>query len=114
MEILQAIGVVLGALMILAGAVTTFGGAAEKLVKLIRAAKSPNDAQNSRIADLEKHAHQVDSYLAIDKKRLDAQEESNRITQRALLGLLEHGIDGNSIGRMQASRKELEDHLINR
>ena len=114
MEIIQAIGVAIGALLILAGAVTTIGGAAEKIIKVVKAAKAPNDQQNERLDVLENHVKEIDGYLAVDKKRLDAFENSNRVTQRALLALLEHGIDGNSVKRMQDSREELESYLINR
>lgn len=114
MEILQAIGVVIGALLILAGAVNTIGSAIEKISKARRAAKAPNIEQDKRLDNLENHIKEIDGYLAIDKKRLDAFESSNRVTQRALLALLEHGIDGNSVKRMQDSREELENHLINR
>lgn len=114
MEPMQIAGLIVGGVLAVSGAISTVGAAVEKIVKVIRAAKAPNDEQNARLDNVEKHVKEIDGFLSVDKKRLDAQENSNRITQRALLGLLEHGIDGNSIARMQASRKELEDHLINR
>lgn len=114
MEPMQIAALIVGGVLAVCGAISTVGNAAEKVVKIVRAAKAPNDEQNARLDNVEKHMKEIDGFLSIDKKRLDAQENSNRITQRALLGLLEHGIDGNSIARMQASRKELEDHLINR
>lgn len=114
MEVLEAIGIVLGALLILAGAITTVGGAAEKIIKVVRSAKTPNIQQNERLNALESDVKEIHSFLELDKKRLDAFEVSTRVTQRALLALLEHGIDGNSVKRMQDSREELENHLINR
>ena len=112
MEVLKAIGVILGALLILAGAVNTIGSALEKIFKARRAAKAPNDEQNSRLDILESRVNKHDLLLDNDNNRLKAIEHSNRITQRALLGILEHSLDGNSIERMQKSRKELEDYLI--
>ena len=114
MEPMQIAGLIVGGVLAVCGAISTVGAAAEKVVKVIRAARAPNDEQNARLDRVEKHMKEIDGFLSIDKKRLDDQEKSNRITQRALLGLLEHGIDGNSIERMQASRKELENHLIDR
>lgn len=105
---------VIGLLLAAAGIISTLGGAAEKVAKIVRALKAPNAAQDKRLEALEKHSEAVDQFLATDKRRLDDIEKSNRITQRALLGLLEHGIDGNSIKRMQDSREEIENHLINR
>ena len=57
---------------------------------------------------------QVQQYLANDKKHLDSLDDGNRITQRALLALLSHGLDGNSIEQMEAAKAALEEHLINR
>ena len=63
---------------------------------------------------MEKHLEEVDTFLATDKKRLDSLEEGNRATQRALLALLDHGIDGNNIKQMQDAKEALQSHLINR
>ena len=112
MEILQALGICIGALLILAGAVNTIGSAVEKISKARKAAKAPNDEQNTRLDILESRVNKHDLLLDNDNSRLKTIEHSSRITQRALLGLLEHSLDGNSIERMQKSRKELEDYLI--
>ena len=57
---------------------------------------------------------EVDEYLALDKRRLDNMDEGNRVTQRALLALLAHGIDGNNVEQMEKAKSALEEHLINR
>ena len=41
-------------------------------------------------------------------------EEENIVTQRALLALLAHGIDGNDIEAMRKAKTELTDYLIER
>ena len=99
-------------LLAAAGAVSALGAAANYLVRLIQALKSPNAAQDKRLQSLEKHMQEVDAFLAGDKKRLDIMAESTRITQRALLALLAHGIDGNHQHQMEDAKKELELHLI--
>lgn len=110
----QIVVLIIGLLLAAAGAITTVGGAVEKIAKLIHVAKAPNAAQDQRIEVLENQMKDVYQFLASDKKRLDAIEDANRISLRAQLALLEHGIDGNNIKRMQASREEIENHLINR
>ena len=70
-----------------------------------------------KIAQLEqrvKHLEEIDGYLETDKKRLDGIEDGNRATKRALLALLDHGIDGNNIAQMQKAKEELQEHLISR
>ena len=108
MGIVEIIAVILA----VAGAISTLAGAANWLVKLIQAIKAPNAEQDKRLTDLEKHMKEVDSFLENDNTRLDNIDESTRVTQRALLALLAHGIDGNHQTQMEEAKKELELHLI--
>ena len=108
MNTMELIAVVLA----VAGGISTLAGAANWLVKLVQVIKAPNAEQDRRLSDLEKHMQEVDGYLAADKKRLDNIDESTRVTQRALLALLAHGIDGNHQSQMEDAKKELESHLI--
>ena len=101
-----------GGVLAVAGAISTLGGAANWLVKLIQVFKAPNADQNQRLNKLEKHMEEVDGFLANDQRRLDGIDESTRVTQRALLALLAHGIDGNHQSQMEDAKKELELHLI--
>lgn len=102
----------IAAALAVAGAISTLGGAANWLVKLVQAIKAPNAQQDRRLAALEKHMEEVDGYLAKDKEHLESIDESTRVTQRALLALLAHGIDGNHQSQMEEAKKELESHLI--
>lgn len=102
------------AVLAIASAVVLLSNAAEKIGKAIQAAKAPNLKQDKRLEEVEKHLAELDKYLAGDKKRLDCMENGNRATQRALLALLDHGIDGNNIKQMQDAKEALQDHLINR
>lgn len=102
--------VVLGA----ASAIVLLANAAEKIVKVIKAAKAPTDQQNARLDELEAWRKSVDSKLKADNDRLGDIDDGNRVVQRALLALLDHGIDGNNIDQMQHAKEELQNHLINR
>ena len=102
----------LAAALAVAGGISTLAGAANWVVKLVGALKAPNAAQDKRLALLEAHMLEVDGFLASDKRRLDSVDESTRVTQRALLALLAHGIDGNHQKQMEEAKKELELHLI--
>ena len=103
---------VIAAVLAVAGAISTLGGAANWFVKLVQVIKAPNAEQDRRLADLEKHMEEVDGYLANDKHRLDAIDDSTRVTQRALLALLAHGIDGNHQKQMEEAKDELQNYLI--
>ena len=88
--------------------------ACEKIVKAWKAAKAPNVKQDKRIDALEEWKKTVDGKLNRDNERLSSIEDGNRASQRALLALLDHGIDGNNIKQMQDAKELLQDHLINR
>ena len=102
------------AILAVASAIVLLANAAEKIGKAIQAAKAPNTQQNERLDKLERHMEEVDTYLARDKERLNNIEDGNRATQRAILAMLDHGIDGNNIKQMQDAKEALQNHLINR
>lgn len=94
-------------------AIVLISNAAEKVVQAVRAAKAPNAAQDERLNALEDWRKEVDRKLSRDNDRLQDIDSGNRVTQRALLALLDHGIDGNNIKQMQDAKEALQDHLIN-
>lgn len=97
-----------------ASAVVLLANAGEKIVKAVKAAKAPNVQQNARLDALEVWRKEVDRKLTADNDRLSDIDEGNRVTQRALLALLDHGIDGNNTEQMQHAKEALQNHLINR
>ena len=101
----QILAAVVGAILAVAGAISTLGAAANWLVKLVQVFKAPNAEQDKRLEYLENHMKEVDTFLANDKERLDSIDESTRVTQRALLALLAHGIDGNHQKQMEEAKK---------
>ena len=83
--------------------------------------QKPEDDQNERIKRIEellveynKKFEQYDMFLKNDNRRLTAIEESIKIDRRGFLALIKHAIDGNDIESLKASRKELEDYLLNK
>jgi hypothetical protein len=97
-----------------ASAIVLLSNAAEKIAKAIQAAKAPNTRQDERLQDLEDRMVDVETKLLKDHARFESLDQGNRVTQRALLALLDHGIDGNNIEQMQHAKEELQNHLINR
>lgn len=110
----EILTLVVGGILALAGAITTIGSAAEKVAKIVRAAKAPNEEQDRRLETAEKDIKDIKGFLAKDKARLDALDSGTRVTQRALLALLGHGLDGNNQKQMKDAKDELESYLINR
>ena len=97
-----------------ASALVLLANAAEKIGKAIQHAKAPNKHQDERIGALESRMKAVEGKLGDDKEALAALQEGNHAMYKALLALLDHGIDGNNIKQMQDAKSELQEHLINR
>lgn len=110
----QIVLLIFGGLPVLAGFINSVGSAAERCVKVVKAAKAPNEAQDEVLEDHEKRLRNVERQLERGNDRFENLDKSNRVTQRALLALLDHGIDGNNIKHMQEAKDELQTHLINR
>lgn len=103
-----------GWLLGLCAAVVTVSAAATAVVQWVRAAKKPEADQDSRIAALEQRAARHDELFLNDKRRLESIENGNRVTQRAILALLDHGLDGNNTEQMRQAKDDLQRHLIER
>lgn len=96
------------------GAITAVGAAITVLAKAWSAIKAPGKKLDERLTAVEKTLEKHDGYLSSDQERLEAIEQGNKVTQRALLALLRHGIDGNDVESMRKAEAELNDYLIER
>lgn len=110
----EVVAIVIAAVLAVAGAIVTIGNAVEKILKVWRAAKAPNESQDTRLEALEKWREDVDRQLAKGENHFRSLDDGSRVTQLALIALLDHGIDGNNITQMQRAKEELQNHLINR
>jgi hypothetical protein len=94
--------------------ISAIAAALNWIIKGVKAINSPNLKQDKRLEILEQKSTKYEEYFASDKARIDSLEEGNRVTQRAILALLSHGIDGNEIEEMRIAKNELQDYLIKR
>lgn len=97
-----------------AAAVILIANATEKIIAAVKVAKAPNAEQDDRLDALEKWREEVDRRLLNGNTHFDMIDEGNRVTQKALLALLAHSIDGNNIKDLEEAKHDLENHLINR
>lgn len=75
-------------------------------------AAKPTTTQNDRLSRLEEWQSKVIIRLAEGDEHMAELDESNRVTQKALLAMLSHEISGNDIEKLKEARKELETYLI--
>lgn len=94
------------------GGVITISGAFNALGGWINKAKAPEAKQNERLTTLEKRVDKLEASTTSDGERLKQIEESNRITQRGMLALLKHSINGEDIDTLKRAEKDLEEYLI--
>lgn len=109
----EIIAFTIGGILALAGAISTIGGAVEKIVKVVRAAKAPEQQQNAEIEEIKKRLDKVESKLDNDKIQIDDAKECNHVLTKGMLALLEHGINGNNIDQMRDAKNGVEAYLIN-
>jgi hypothetical protein len=98
----------------LCAGVSCVAAAANWLLKGLHAADKPRRTRNERIKRLEATTAQHTEDLARDNRRLAEIEEGNRVTQRAILALLGHSINGEAMDELKAARLELQKYLIER
>ena len=95
-------------------AIVLIGNAVEKIGKAIAAARKPNEEQDAAIRSLELRMDSVENKLSNDKNRLDAYEDGMRVSQQALLALLDHSLDGNNVKQMEEAKDAIQKHLLNK
>lgn len=108
------VGQLIGGFLAVCAGLSCIALAVSWIVKGWNKVREPEKKQDERITDLERRASRHDEFLDRDKERLEMIEEGNRVTQRAILALLAHGIDGNDIDALRAAKTELQDYLIKR
>ena len=108
-------------ILALSAGIVTISGAISAIASWFTKAKQPEQMQNERLAKceerLDQHDEKLNTYMAYfqsDDLRLRKIEESNRITQRSMLALLKHSINGDDLESLRKAEKDLEEYLINK
>ena len=86
----------------------------------VKSNKMPTNNLEERVGLLEKKLEfeikatfvEYDARFGRDKQKIESIEEGNRVTQQAILALLNHAIDGNNEEEMNDARKEINRYLI--
>lgn len=105
---------IIGGVLAFCGVIITLSSAITVIVGSIKRFKAPEDIQNGRIDALEIEVKRLDGLIVNDSDRMKNLEEGNRITQKAILALLSHGIDGNDIAGLKNAKADMESYLIGR
>ena len=113
---------VINAILAICGAISVVAGATAVIVKCVTAAKRPNKIQDERLDKLEdevkgihdeinKEREKITERFINDAGKIDKIEEANVVTQRAILALLSHAINGNDTDALKRAKSDLEEYL---
>lgn len=98
--------------------IITVSGALTSVIKVVQKVHGPEEEQNTRITALETEVSGIQERLKLGNKRFETDaehiekvEQSNVITQRALLALLSHSINGNDLESLKRAKADLEEYL---
>lgn len=94
--------------------ISCIGAAVGWIIKAVKAVKAPAQQTGQRLDAIEQKLETHEQCLATDKERLDGIDRGSRVTQKAILALLQHGIDGNDVEAMKRAKDELQQYLIER
>lgn len=108
-------------LMACCSALITISAAVSIVISVIKKLKEPENVQNKKLEDISKKIDSIEARLKIheeyfnnDNRRISAIEEGNRVTQKALLALMSHAINGNNIDELKKAENTLREYLINK
>lgn len=102
-------------------ALITIAAAVTIVINAVKKLKEPENVQNREIKELqdkmktfEDRLNKHDEFFGNDNKRLLAIEEGNRVTQEAILALMQHAINGNDVDKLKKAEDDLKTYLINK
>lgn len=84
------------------------------MVTVSKTIQKPNKTQDSRLDALEAWKMRVDERLETGNQHFEEVDKSNRITQKALLALMSHAINGNDIDKLKQAKDDLENYLTDK
>lgn len=102
-------------------ALITIAAAVTIVINAVKKLKEPENVQNQKLKEMdermkvfEDRLKKHEEYFNNDNKRLLAIEEGNRVTQKAILALMSHAINGNDIDKLKEAENSLREYLINK
>lgn len=98
----------------LAALVLVLVGAYNTVMNAVKTYREEKKRKDQPVNSLESRVNEHDERLKKDHERLTELEEANRIQMRALMAMLHHEIDGNSVDGLKKSYDEIQQYLIDK
>lgn len=93
------------------GGIITIGGAITVIAGWISKMKSPEKAQDERIAQLEIRLNGIEARNAVYDKELSRITETLALIMKAQFATLGHAINGNDIDTIKKVQAEMQEYL---
>ncbi len=100
-------------------AVIVVTGAIGAIMKWVNKAKEPTttlvkrmDEQDVKLREHDGQIEDINELLHKDKLAIDKINEGNRVTQSALLAIMEHSLNGDNLSKLEKAKDDLEEFLI--
>ena len=111
MEVIDAAQLV-RALLAIAGAIVTLGGALAVIEKLKNSSRSKRNEE--RLNKVEAQTANIDGWLQALERQNKNQDMFVSAMCETMLAMLDHEITGNSIDKLKKARDEMNEFLIHR
>ena len=98
----------------LAALVLVLVGAYNTVMNAVKTYREEKKRKDQPVNSLESKVNEHDERLKRDHERLNELEEANRIQMRALMAMLHHEIDGNSVDGLKKAYAEIQQYLIDK
>lgn len=91
--------------------ILTLAAVITMVVTVNKTIQKPNHTQDERLDELESWREKVDTRLEEGNQHFNDIDEGNKVTQKSLLAIMSHEINGNDIDKLKTARDELENYL---
>lgn len=98
----------------LCAAVVSIGGAYGVFMSVVKKLKEPLEKLKTEVEGFKCRIESLEQDQVNTIDRIEVIEESSRVTHKALLALLKHGIDGNNISALEEASNDIQEYLIKR
>lgn len=116
---------IINTILALCGAIITISAAMTIIIKAIDRMRMPNRKQDERLDKVETEIKEInerlkrgDEHFAEDAKAIEKIENEMKETNKVIIGslqaLTDHALDGNNTEGLRASKKQLNNYLINK
>ena len=94
--------------------IITVGAVVTLFLTVGKAAQKPNQTQDQRLDEHDKRLRDIEERLDIGNKHFEQVDKGERVTQKALLALMSHALDGNDVDKLKDAKDALETYLLDK